>query len=117
MYLNPSAEVSRRNSRDMDPSDDLSWYSPVVDDGEQPKGEAHAEGHGHGVLGEGRHALEDLAGADDGADDRAETGFGEDDVCCSPCGISRPCTGSSQVRTSGRACVLCRRDWVGEVAW
>ena len=39
---------------------------PVVDDGQDAEGEADTEGHGHGVLGVGGHALEDLAGTDDG---------------------------------------------------
>lgn len=39
---------------------------PVVDDSEQPKGEADTEGHGHGVLGVCGHALEDLPGTNDG---------------------------------------------------
>lgn len=35
--------------------------APVVDDGEQAKGEADAEGHGHGVARVRGHALEDLS--------------------------------------------------------
>ncbi len=47
---------------------ECSWMPslPVVDDSEQPKGEADTEGHGHGVLGVCGHALEDLPGTNDG---------------------------------------------------
>ena len=38
--------------------------SPVVDDGQEAKGEADTEGHGHGVARVGGHALEDLASPD-----------------------------------------------------
>ena len=40
--------------------------TPVVDDSQDAEGEADTEGHGHGVLGIGGHALEDLPGTDDG---------------------------------------------------
>jgi len=42
-------------------------HAPVVDDGNEAKGEADAEGHGYGVLGVGGHALEDLARANHGS--------------------------------------------------
>lgn len=41
---------------------------PVVDDGEEAKGEADTESHGHSVLGVCSHALEDLPGPNDGLD-------------------------------------------------
>ena len=66
--------------------------SPVVDDGEEAKGEADAESHGDGVLGIGRHALEDLARADDGRHDHGQTGPRQHNVSGATGGISSTCT-------------------------
>mmetsp|Transcript_21959 Transcript_21959/g.60786 ORF Transcript_21959/g.60786 Transcript_21959/m.60786 type:complete len:604 (-) Transcript_21959:770-2581(-) len=53
---------------------------PVVDDGDQAKGEADTEGHGDGVLGVGGHALEDLARADHRRHDGGQARLRQHDV-------------------------------------
>mmetsp|Transcript_11128 Transcript_11128/g.33364 ORF Transcript_11128/g.33364 Transcript_11128/m.33364 type:complete len:778 (+) Transcript_11128:428-2761(+) len=60
----------------------------VVDDRQQTEGEADTEGHGDSVLGVGRHALEDLAGTDDGGDDDRQTSLGEHNVGGTASGVS-----------------------------
>mmetsp|Transcript_35246 Transcript_35246/g.91584 ORF Transcript_35246/g.91584 Transcript_35246/m.91584 type:complete len:725 (-) Transcript_35246:873-3047(-) len=53
---------------------------PVINDCDEAKGEADADGDGNGVLGVRLHALEDLAGSDDGIDDDAQPWLGEHHV-------------------------------------
>ena len=66
--------------------------SPVVDDGEETEGEADPEGHGHGVLGVGGHALEDFAGTNDGGHNDGETGAGQHNVSSTASSISGTCS-------------------------
>ncbi len=50
------------------------------------------EGHGHGVLGVGGHALEDLAGTNDGGHNDGETGAGQHNVSSTASSISGTCS-------------------------
>ena len=65
--------------------------APIVDGGEQAKGEADAEGHGNCVLGVGGHALEDLARANHRRDDCAKTRLCQHDVSGASGSIRRSC--------------------------
>lgn len=65
--------------------------APVVDDGQEAKGEADSEGHGHCVLREGGHALENFPGPNDGTHNGTQPWLGQHDVGCTSGCISRTC--------------------------
>ena len=65
--------------------------SPVIDDSEEAKGEANAEGHGHSVLGIRGHALEDLPCTNDGRHNGRQTRAGQHNVSSATGSISCTC--------------------------
>ena len=90
--------------------------APVVNDSEEAEGEADTEGHGHGVLGVGGHALEDLAGANDGGHNDGETRARQHDVSSTPGSISSTCGAACLFQTkSGLTSMLKNtriRQWI-----
>ena len=65
---------------------------PVIDNSQDAECEADSEGDGHGVLGIGVHALEDLSGSNDGSDNGAEPWLCKHNVCSPACSFSGSCT-------------------------
>ena len=80
--------------------------SPVVDSGEQTKGEADTEGHGHSVLGVCGHALEDLPGTNDGFHNSRQTRLGQHNVSSTTGSISGTCTNAKQRNENKTDCAM-----------
>lgn len=84
--FNPPAIIAQLNTLDL-----FAWGLPVVDCGQQTKGETDTESHGHSILGVRGHTLEDLPCTNDSRHNGGQTRLSQYNVSSSTGSISCTC--------------------------